>query len=143
MRITIDLNAKIKAAGALGAGVVKHNQALAFAIPHMIVEDHPEEFAVKEVENNVSVVQHLATGRCYRVISSQGFRFDVSPSFDKGAGRSKVGIVSYAYYIDKIADGVAFCRVSAGKVDIIFKNTRNLDISADGKVDLTIEFSNN
>ena len=47
MRMTIDLNAKVKAAGALGAGVIKHKQALAFAIPHMIVEDHPEEFAVK------------------------------------------------------------------------------------------------
>ena len=112
MRMTIDLNAKVKAAGALGAGVIKHKQALAFAIPHMIVEDHPEEFAVK-------------------------------PSFTKGAGRSKVGILSYKYYIDKVADGVAFCRVSEGKVDIIFKNTKNMVISDDGKVDLTIEFANN
>ena len=143
MRMTIDLNAKVKAAGALGAGVIKHKQALAFAIPHMIVEDHPEEFAVKVVEYNVSVIEHLPTGRSYRVVSSKGFRFDVSPSFTKGAGRSKVGILSYKYYIDKVADGVAFCRVSEGKVDIIFKNTKNMVISDDGKVDLTIEFANN
>lgn len=139
MRLTINLAEKIQRAGALGKGVGKSGQALAFAMPYMICEDR-KDFQVLTVDN-INILEHIPTGKRYKVCCSQSPRFDISPSFTKGAGRDKSGILSYIYYVEKVAQGVAFCRIVDRKVvEVIFKDTKNIVHNEDGIVNLLAEY---
>lgn len=135
MRMTVNLKAKIEKAGALGKGVAKNGQAIAFAMPHMICEDN-QDFEIVHLDN-ITVIRHKLTGKSYKVCCSKSYRFDISPSFTKGVGRSKDKIYSYKYYINKVADGIAFCHVANKEsVEIIFKDTKNIVHNDDGIVHL-------
>lgn len=141
MFMTINLKDKFAKAGAIGIGASRSGAALAFAMPHLIAEEN-SDFQTLALDNNIVVIEHKVTGKRYKVCTSRNYRFDVSPSFAKGIGRTKIG-VDAKWHLGKIADGVAFCRVvGKERVEVLFKNTKNIELNDDGVATLTAEFLN-
>lgn len=138
MKINVNVNKHIANAGVIGKAVKHFNQAIAFSMPYIIAEDIPG-FSVLHLEQGRVVVTG-PDGKRYRVVCSNNTNFDVSPSFSKGASRSKEGISSYKYHLRKVCDGCAFVYMKdKSNVQIIFKSIDKMNISGDGIVNLKSE----
>lgn len=138
MKTSINIQKHIDNSGLFAKSLNRNNQALAFSVPYIIENDIPG-FKVLHLENGKVVLESVNNKR-YRVVTSQNYKFDVSPSFAKGSGRSKEGISSYKYHLSQICDGVAFvCMKDKSDTKVIFKDLTKIAISEEGIVNLDWE----
>lgn len=70
-------------------GLMQNKQALAQICPYILGDTLQGVFNILYLENKVVVLEHSVSGDRYKVSCSSNGKYDLSPSYTKGAGRCK------------------------------------------------------
>ena len=118
--------------GAVGKGLVCNKQALAQVIPFIIADEFPE-LSVLHIDKGMVVLQNTE-GKRWKVCCAAGARFDLAPSFTKGAPRNKNGL-TVDEYLESICDGVIFVNFEdATNLKLLVLDLESVDVREGGVV---------
>lgn len=128
----LDLDIKHHLTGAVGKGLVCNKQALAQVIPFILADEFPD-LSVLHIDKGMVVLQNKEDKR-WKICCAAGSRFDLAPSFTKGASRNKNGL-TVDEYLESICDGVIFVNFEdATNLKLLVLNLENIDVREDGVV---------
>lgn len=113
----------------------RKTSAVAHITPQIIAEELKVFNVVYLEKNLVSLEDHV--GSRWKVCCSRNNKFDISPSYTKGCGRSKDG-VNVESELEKYYQGVIFVSLfSKDDVQLTFKKLQDLDLKENlGKITL-------
>ena len=137
-KFKFDLAKTVDNFGVIGKGILRSNQAAGLLMPEILCV--VRGYKIVKRNDGITVVSD-EDGNLYKIFYGVKNKFNIAPSWAKGVGRSKKGITSFKYHLNKVSNSCIFIKRVGNICYAVIIDNDKLIHDSEGDVNLLGHFN--